>query len=157
MRDLRKKKAWFGLIVLTLVALAIPVSFAFAAGASQSKQTVPVERYDNGCNSAVGNKKAIGSATMEKTKSGSIIVHYEEGGATPGNTYYFYFYANTMGGSPVSCGVGFTAGKIKADPNGHFSKTYTVPASDVSGFNDFWAYACDCSNGDFAHSQSVHF
>ena len=153
----RGRPLLYGLLVLVIAALAIPVSYAFAAGASLSKVTVPVEKYDNGC-SYLPKHKIVGSATLTHNKDGSITVAYEIRGATPGDTYYIYLYADTLNGAPVSCGLGTYYAKMKIDSGGDGNKTFTVPASDVSGYNDFWAYSySNLDSSNTQRSESVHF
>ena len=142
-----RRRSLYGLLVVALVALAIPI-YALA-GASSARQKVPVVKYGNTC-SFTGVGETVGSATMEKDKAGNITVRYELRGAAPGG-YWLWFYAD-------GCGIGFYAGKMKVDSSGQGSKTYVVPASETNGHTDFWAYSCyqpDCNDAE--RTENVNF
>jgi hypothetical protein len=136
-----RRRSFYGVLVVALVASAIPISYALA-GSTPSRVTVPVEKYDNSCDYLTG-KKAIGKATIERTKSDSVKVTYTVNGAMPAGHYYIYLFTD----SPISCNDIAYAGQIKIDASGHGSKTFEV--TGLKGYTDFWVYA----NSDVSESD----
>jgi len=139
-----RRRSVYSALVVGLVALAIPISYALAG--TGSRVTVPVQRYDGSCNPASAKKKVVGSATLERTKSGSVIVTYTVTGATPTGTYYVYLFSDT----PVPCAYYYYA-KMKVDSSGNGSTKFEVPG--LGGYTDFWVWA---SGGEYDRTPVVH-
>ena len=143
------RRRWFcAALVVALVAVAIPVSYAFAG--SGSKVTVPVQRYPGNC-SYYPKNKVVGKATIERTKSNSLIVTYTLTGANPHDTYY----VGVESDSPNPCyfvSIDYLA-KIPTDGSGQGSKTFVMPGA--GGFTDFWTYSYS-NSGDYSRSAFAH-
>jgi hypothetical protein len=129
-----RRRPFYAALLITLVALAIPVAQGLAG--SGSSAVAPVERHNDDCGGSQG-KKVIGKTTY--TRSGDTLnVAHRLSGADPGTNYYLYLYSN----NPYYCSYIAYLGSFKVGAGGGGSKNDTV---DVSGYRDF--FVCDY-NGD---------
>ena len=95
------RRRWlYGALVVALIAVAIPVSYAFAG--TGSKVTVPVVKYPSDCN-YYPKQKVVGSATFERMKSGEVTVTYTLTGGLPSTAYYWGIESD----SPAPCTLYF--------------------------------------------------
>ena len=143
------RRRWlYGALVVALIAVAIPVSYAFAG--TGSKVTVPVVKYPSSCN-YYPKQKVVGSATFERMKSGEVTVTYTLTGGLPSTAYYWGIESD----SPAPCtfisrgGVAYF--KAKTDSSGQFRETVVVP--EAVGKNDFWIYS---SSDEYYRSAVAH-
>jgi hypothetical protein len=146
-RRLYRRRTVYGLFGVALVALAIPITYAVAG--TGSKATVKLERYDDSCNYYT-KKKDIGTATLERTKSNSIIGKLTVTGGIPtnGGYYYVYLYSDT----PTPCEQLDYVGKIKIGSDGHGEKSFEV--TGLAGHTDFWVFAY--SNEEYDRTALAH-
>jgi len=81
-----RRRRFYGVSIVVLIALALPVAYAIAGSGGQiGPVTVPVERHNDDCGDSQG-KKVIG--TIRFTRSGDTLsVAYRVYGADPGHTY----------------------------------------------------------------------
>ena len=142
-----RRRSFYGLLVVALVALAIPVSYSIAGTGSQV--TVPIERNSDDCYTFHGDHKIVGSATFSRDKDGSVTVKWNLTGGTPTGNYWLYLYAD----SPYCQYLGFF-GKMKVDSDGHASKTFTT--GPLNGWTDFWVYGYNDTTGLYDRSADAH-
>jgi hypothetical protein len=144
-----RRRALYGLLVVALVALAIPISYA-VAGSNPSRVTVPVQKYDGSCDGYVAGRTAIGKATFERMKSGEVRVTYTLNGGLPSTTYFWGIESD----SPDSCAFISRGGccyfKNKTGPGGQFRETVVVP--EAVGRNDFWIYSVNDAATEYYRS-----
>ena len=134
-----RRKEFYGALLVVLVALALPVSFAIAG--SGDRATSPVEKHNDDCGDSQG-KKLIGTDTL--TRSGdTLYVKHKVGGADPGRHYYLYVYD---AGTPLCDFIGYL-GNFKVDATGSGSKT---GSTDVSGTTGKFV-VCDYNNDTFLY------
>jgi hypothetical protein len=106
-----KKRKWyrhpatFAALVVVLVALAVPVSFALASGGSAV--TVPLLHNTANCGLGSSNS-AIGTVSLSRDKAGNLTVKVDIRGAEPS--------------TPTGCGC-TTPARIAAIPSGAPSAT----------------------------------
>jgi hypothetical protein len=146
------RRAIRALLAVTLVTVAVPISYAVAASKS-STATVNFEQYDNSC-SYLPKRKIVGTAQLAE-KNGTLTGNLNVTGAMPSNSFYIWVYADTYQGSPlVNCPTYWEAGKLKVDASGDGSRSFKI--TGVSGYTDFWIYAYDYQNDIAYRSQSAH-
>jgi hypothetical protein len=149
---MERKRKWyrhpatFAALVVTLVALAVPVSFALGG----SDVTVPLLHNTANCGSGSSNS-AVGTVSFSRDKAGNLTVRVDIKGAEPSTEYWAWLYYDGPNcGYPFWGTVGHT--KIGAGGGGTIVKTFP----DTKGYNDFWVYAYDYTNGINDESTVAH-
>jgi Kre9/KNH-like N-terminal Ig-like domain len=142
-------RPFYGASLVALVALAIPVSQTLAS-ASSSTAKVPIEHNTGGGCGDVANKKVIGAATFQRSKSGNVTITWKVHGADPTGSYALSLFAN----SPNDCQFITPIGDIKIDASGQGTRTVTV--SNMNGITDFFVSAFNATSGDYDVSLIAH-
>jgi hypothetical protein len=129
-----RRRPFYSMLGVALVALAIPVSYAVAGGGGSVVS--PVEKHNEDCGDSEG-KKVIGTDTFKRSGD-TLYVTHKLSGADPGRHYYLYLYdAGTVG-----CDYIGYLGNFKVDGNGSGSKS---GSRDVSGTTGKFV-VCDWNN-----------
>jgi len=145
---LKTRRAVYIALAAAVVALAIPVSFAVAGNGSVV--TLPLQKNTENCGSG-SDHKANGTVTFSRNKAGDLTVSVSIHGAAPSNDYEMWlYYAGPNCGYPLWDYIG----KIKIDSSGNGGKTVTFPGTN--GYNDFFVYAYDYTNGHPDESPVAH-
>ena len=126
-----RRRTFYALAAVVLVALAVPVSFAVGA---RSMVTLPVEKYNSDCG-GTQKKKVIGSDTFKQTKH-TLRVSHSVNGADPGN-YWLYLEDGQ------TCSSIAYLGHFKVGSDGHGNLTASTDVSGSSG----WFFVCDYNRG----------
>jgi len=149
---MERKRKWyrrpgrFAALVVMLVALAVPVSFALAGSAV----TVPLHHNTLNCGLGSDNS-AIGTVSFSRDKDGNLTVKADIRGAEPSTTYYMWLYYDGP-----NCGYPFwgTVGHTKIGAGGAATIAKTFPGT--KGYNDFWVWVYDYTNGRVDESTVAH-
>ena len=124
----QRRRAFAGVVAVTLVALAVGVAQALAGGTGTA--TSPLEKNKETCGAEAG-LSVIGSVTftrIDKTTLRTALRLQKFSPSTKHNVYVI--------GGP-GCGASTFVGTVKTDSDGQANATFT---SSTNGYESFWVF-----------------